>query len=287
MFAAIFLLLASVFYVSYRVFLRGAFSLSTENGVNSTGVDSRLDRVTQGLGRGFVNTGLSRYIYGYCFGAVLALIALLYFFNNLLLVGGVLLLLLVFPYLLMRYIKYKRIRLFEKQLPDAIDLMAGSLIAGNSLHGAFALIAEEYPPPLSDEISWVVREQKLGVPVDQSLVNLTERMPYNSVILTVSVIRTSIETGGELSDSLNNVSRTLRSIEQAEGKIRALTSQGKMQAWVVGSMPVFLIMVLAKMEPEAMSKLWSTSEGYMVLGAILILEILGVIFIRKIVNIDI
>lgn len=191
------------------------------------------------------------------------------------------------PFIFVRYLRQKRIDLFEKQLPDAIDLMGGSLLAGNSLSGAFSLISEEYPPPLSQEVGMVVREQKLGVSVDQSLQNFTRRMPLNSVILTVSVIRTSIETGGELSYALKNVAQTLRSIDQAEGKIKALTSQGKMQAWVVGSMPIALILVLSKMEPEAMSQLWTTTEGYIALGALIIFEVLGIIFIRKIVNIDI
>lgn len=96
-----------------------------------------------------------------------------------------------------------------------------------------------------------------------------------------------MQTGGELSDALNNIAKTLRNIEQAEGKIKALTAQGKMQAWVVGLMPVVLMLVLHKMEPEAMSELWSTQVGYMALGAIAILEFLGIIFIKKIVNIDV
>ena len=207
--------------------------------------------------------------------------------DNYILIFGVVLGLVALPFIWVRHIQKKRISLFEKQLPDAIDLMGGSLLAGNSLSGAFALIAEEYPAPLSQEVGMVVREQKLGVSVDQSLQNFIKRMPLNSVILTVSVIRTSVETGGELSYALKNVARTLRSIDQAEGKIKALTAQGKMQAWVVGSMPVFLIIVLAKMEPEAMSQLWTTTAGYLALGSLIIFEILGIIFIRKIVNIDI
>ena len=211
----------------------------------------------------------------------------LYFLSNYILVFGIVAALVALPFILIRYIKQKRINLFEKQLPDAIDLMGGSLLAGNSLSGAFSLIAEEYPPPLSQEIGLLVREQKLGVSVDHSLQNFTKRMPLNSVVLTVAVIRTSIETGGELSYALKNVAQTLWSIAQAEGKIKALTSQGKMQAWVVGSMPIALIMILSKMEPEAMSQLWTTTEGYMALGALIVFEILGIIFIRKIVNIDI
>lgn len=191
------------------------------------------------------------------------------------------------PFFVLNAIKKRRLELFEKQLPDAIDLMAGSLKSGNSLVGAFGLIAEEFPKPLSDEIGLMVREQKLGISVDESLQNFSQRMPYNSVILTVSTIRTSIQTGGELSDALKNIANTLRSIERAEGKIKALTAQGKMQAWVVGLMPICLIIILSKMEPAAMSQLWSTKEGYIALSAIAVFELLGVMFIKKIVDIDV
>ena len=234
-----------------------------------------------------IDVNLKLYIPLYAIALLMLLIALVAFNINLIVLAIIMVAAIGLPFWLIKLMKRRRIELFEKQLPDAIDLMAGSLQSGNSLMGALAMIAEEYPKPLSEEIGLVVREQKLGVSVDTSLQNLVTRMPYNSVILMVSVIRTSIETGGELSDALKNIAKTLRNIEQAEGKIRALTAQGKMQAWVVGLMPVFLMAVLSKMEPESMSKLWSTTEGYVALTAILIFEILGVLFIRKIVNIDV
>lgn len=278
MYGILFIVLAITFYVIYKFFLNNFEDFSENDSVVT---------VTDRIGQAFISTGIMNYLYIYILFCIIGAFSLIYFSSNLILITGFIALIIALPFLISRYIKNKRIALFEKQLPDAIDLMAGSLVAGNSLIGAFSLLAQEYPPPLSEEIGLVVREQKLGVSVDQSLQNFTKRMPYNSVILTVSVIRTAVETGGELSDALKNVSKTLRSIDQAEGKIKALTSQGKMQAWVVGSMPIFLIMVLSKMEPESMSKLWTSKEGFIALGAIIIFEVLGMIFIRKIVNIDI
>jgi len=181
----------------------------------------------------------------------------------------------------------RRITSFEKQLPDGLQMIAGALRAGSSLSAALLQLSTEFPPPLSQEISLVVREQKLGLNIDLCLQNLAERMPLNSVILTVSTIRIANETGGELAESLARTANTLRLIEQAEGKIAALTSQGKMQAWVVGLMPVSLIVVLDKMEPEAMGQLWTTKEGWLALAMIVVLEFLGIYVIRKIVNIDV
>nr|WP_299040693.1 type II secretion system F family protein [uncultured Psychrobacter sp.] len=271
-------MLVIVFYILYTLFLKTPSNFTEVN---------RIANIKKVLENSVNEQALNKYLFGYIIISIALLLFILIFIENYIIVFGLISVLIAFPYVVIRYIKKKRISLFEKQLPDAIDLMGGSLLAGNSLSGAFALIAEEYPAPLSQEVGMVVREQKLGVSVDQSLQNFITRMPLNSVILTVSVIRTSVETGGELSYALKNVARTLRSIDQAEGKIKALTAQGKMQAWVVGSMPIFLIMVLAKMEPEAMSQLWTTTEGYLALGALIIFEILGIVFIRKIVNIDI
>lgn len=248
-------------------------------------------KVMEGIVAGFdeiyIDISDKKHVLAYVLLMITVLIVLFFLSVNLLVGAIVLAAMLAFPFVMLNILKKRRLALFEKQLPDAIDLMAGSLRSGSSLVGALALIAEEFPRPLSDEIGLMVREQKLGVSMDESLQNFARRMPYNSVILTTSVIRTSIETGGELSDALKNIAKTLRNIEQAEGKIRALTAQGKMQAWVVGLMPVLLIIVLSKMEPAAMSQLWSTNIGYMALAAIIIFEVLGILFIRKIVSIDI
>ena len=278
MFIAIFVILTMIFYIIYTLFFRDVSSFSHTK---------KIDVFRKLLDQNLIESKTDKYLYIYAIASILLIFLALYFLSNYIVIFGIVAALVALPFIFVRYLRQKRIDLFEKQLPDAIDLMGGSLLAGNSLSGAFSLISEEYPPPLSQEVGMVVREQKLGVSVDQSLQNFTRRMPLNSVILTVSVIRTSIETGGELSYALKNVAQTLRSIDQAEGKIKALTSQGKMQAWVVGSMPIALILVLSKMEPEAMSQLWTTTEGYIALGALIIFEVLGIIFIRKIVNIDI
>ena len=247
----------------------------------------KFEKVLQAFDDVHIKGGYKKFIIIYVLFALSLLIFIVTLQINFLLILLMMVGLIYFPFFIINKIKKRRLELFEKQLPDAIDLMAGSLKSGNSLVGAFALIGEEFPRPLSDEIGLVVREQKLGVSIDESLQNFATRMPYNSVILTVSTIRTSIQTGGELSDALKNIAQTLRSIEQAEGKIKALTAQGKMQAWVVGLMPLTLILVLSKMEPVAMSQLWTTKAGYMALAIIIVFEILGIIFIRKIVNIDV
>lgn len=283
---AIYFVLTSVFFV---LFYAGYWLFFRKN-INRLSVDKSNDLtqfLSQNIDKIEIGGVYKKYLPIYIIVAIVGFLALWVIGVHFIILGIIMVFLIYLPYFVQNILKKHRLALFEKQLPDAIDLMAGSLRSGNSLIGAFSLIGEEFPKPLSDEIGLIVREQKLGVSVDESLQNFANRMPYNSVILTVSTIRTAMQTGGELSDALNNIAKTLRNIEQAEGKIKALTAQGKMQAWVVGLMPVVLMLVLHKMEPEAMSELWSTQVGYMALGAIAILEFLGIIFIKKIVNIDV
>lgn len=283
---AIYLVLTSVFFVLFYV----GYWLFFRKNINRLSVDKSNDIaqfLSQNIDKIEIDGVYKKYLPIYIVIAIIGLLVLWIIGIHFIILGIIGIVAIYLPFFIQNTLQKHRLALFEKQLPDAIDLMAGSLRAGNSLIGAFSLIGEEFPKPLSDEIGLIVREQKLGVSVDESLQNFANRMPYNSVILTVSTIRTAMQTGGELSDALNNIAKTLRNIEQAEGKIKALTAQGKMQAWVVGLMPVVLMLVLHKMEPEAMSELWSTQVGYMALGAIAILEFLGIVFIKKIVNIDV
>lgn len=186
-----------------------------------------------------------------------------------------------------RFIRVRRQKQFEQQLPDAIQSLSGALKAGASLNAGFMQLAQESSPPLSQEVELIIREQRLGVSLDSALSNLGRRMPLPTVVLLVSTIRIAAETGGELAEALSRTATTMRSIAQAEGKIAALTAQGKMQAWVVGLLPMLLLYVLSRMEPVAMAKLWTTTLGWGVIAVIVFLEFMGVWLIRRIVAIDV
>ncbi len=133
----------------------------------------------------------------------------------------------------------------------------------------------------------LLREQRLGVALDQALDNLNRRVALQSVTLAVSAMRIATETGGQLAETLERASQTLRSKLAMEAKIRALTSQGKLQAIVVGALPLLLIVVLHKMEPQAMGLMFTTPMGWATLAVIALLECFGIVLIRKIVDIDV
>lgn len=197
------------------------------------------------------------------------------------------LLLTILPFFLIKKYRKVQIEKIEMQLPDALMLISGGLRSGASLSTALFQLTNESQPPLKNEIALIVKEQKVGLPLNDALVNFQKRMPIKSVMLMTTSIRIALETGGELAETLTKAAETLRQINQSEGKIKALTAQGKMQAWVVGLMPVGLIFVLSQMEPEAMGQLWTTPAGWVALFGIFVFEVLGIFFIRKIVSIDV
>lgn len=191
------------------------------------------------------------------------------------------------PRLLYRWLRQRRLHLFDEQLPDALMLLSGGLKAGLGLSSAIKQLVAETQAPLGQEFSLMLREQRLGVTQEQSLSNLARRVPTQTTVLVVSAMRVAGETGGGLAEMLERTSSTVRSRLQMEGKIRALTAQGKLQAWVVGLLPVGLMFALHSMEPEAMSLLWHTRMGWGTLAVLAFLEAMGVYLIRKIVAIDV
>jgi tight adherence protein B len=191
------------------------------------------------------------------------------------------------PRVLYAWMRQRRLLQFEEQLPDALMMMAGGMRAGVGLSSAIAQVVAEAPNPVGQEFSLLLREQRLGVTLEQSLNNLARRMPTQTTALVVSAMRIAAETGGGLAETLERTSSTIRSRLQMEGKIRALTAQGKLQAWVVGLLPVGLMLVLNAMEPGAMSLLWHSRIGWATLAVLAVLEFMGIYVIRKIIDIDV
>ncbi len=191
------------------------------------------------------------------------------------------------PRFMVAFIKRRRERKFEEQLPDALLMVAGTLRAGASLNVALESMVSESQPPVSQEFELMLREQRLGVDLDTALQNMERRMPLQDFIMVVAGMRISREVGGNLADTLEGIAGTLRRKLTMEGKIQALTAQGRMQGIVMTCLPLFLMFILKYMEPEAMDPLFTTWYGWITLGVIFVAEIVGYFFISKIVNIDV
>ena len=191
------------------------------------------------------------------------------------------------PRFVYAWLRKRRLARFEQQLPDALMMIAGALRAGLGMNSAMAQLVAEAQPPLAQEFGLFLREQRLGVTFEQSLANLGRRVNTPSTVLIISAMRIANETGGGLAETLERTAQTIRARLQMEGKIGALTAQGKLQAWVVGGLPLLLMLILNKMEPEAMGHLWHTRPGWATLAVIALLECMGIYVIRRIVDIDV
>lgn len=209
------------------------------------------------------------------------------FTENAVLVVGAAVIIIIFPRLYVRWLKKRRFDQFEKQLPDALLMVSGAMRAGASLTVAMESMVKEQKPPLSQEFDLLLREQRVGVDFDTALKNMEKRLPIQDFIMVVSGMRISREVGGNLADILETLADTLRMKHQMEGKIKALTAQGKMQGLVMTSLPLFLMFILTHMEPEAMAPLYDTLVGWATLSVIAVMEVIGYVAIQKIVSIDV
>lgn len=193
----------------------------------------------------------------------------------------------VFPRVAWVVMRNRRAHKLVLQLPDGLTMMAGSLRAGASLQGALDMVVQESPAPLSQEFSLLLREQRLGLALEDSLRGMAQRLKVEDIDLFVSALTIAKEVGGNLSEILDRLASTLRAKAVMEGKIRALTSQGKLQGIIVGLLPIFLAGILYVMDPEAMMPLFTTYYGWAVMAGIGVLLMLGGFFIKKIVTIDV
>ena len=191
------------------------------------------------------------------------------------------------PRISFRVINRRRRAKIVKQLPDVLLMLGSSLRAGTSLQIALDLAIRETPAPLSQELGIVVQEQRLGVALEDALETMATRLQLAEIELVVTAMTIAREVGGNLAETLDRLAHTLRAKATMEGKIRSLTSQGKLQGLIVGSLPLFLMLVLSHMQHDAMAPLFNTWIGWGVLGVIGILEAIGFAMIRKIVTIDV
>lgn len=191
------------------------------------------------------------------------------------------------PSMVYKAMRKRRLSRFEQQLPDALVMISGAMRAGASLNIALESLVKEQPAPISQEFELLLKEQRLGVDFDESLKGMEERIPIPDFSMLVTALRINREVGGNLAETMETLGETLRRKTMMEGKINSLTAQGKLQGIVMTGLPVLLAVLLNIMEPEAMSKLWTTTIGWVVLGVVFIMEIMGYLMIRKITSIDV
>ncbi|WP_338865387.1 type II secretion system F family protein [Myxococcus stipitatus] len=191
------------------------------------------------------------------------------------------------PMLLVKHYRKRRIKKFNVQLVDALQAMANAFKAGLTFPQAIEHVAREAMAPLSQEFGLFVKEVKLGVPLEEALINMGRRVGSDDLELVVVSTNIARQLGGNMAEMFETISTVIRERFRLEGKIDALTSQGKLQGWIVAAMPAVLGMVLNYMRPDLMEPMMNHFFGWILVVLIAIMEVMGILIIRRIVNIDI
>lgn len=191
------------------------------------------------------------------------------------------------PSLLIARLSHVRRQRFAQQLPDAMMLVAGGIRAGASMTLALRQMAAELPAPGGQEFELMLRELRLGVTLDDALLNLERRMACDDLRLFGAAVRIANESGGNLAETLERLADTIRKKIALEEKIVALTSQGRMQGWVMVCLPFGVACALFALEPDSMAPLIHTWQGLVVCALVAVLELVGLMFIRRIMAIDV
>lgn len=190
-----------------------------------------------------------------------------------------------FTWLLMR--RKRRLGKLAAQLPDALELVARALRAGHSLAAGMHVVAEEMPAPISDEFNRVYEEQNLGIPMEESLKNMCERVPNLDLRFFVTSVLIQRQTGGDLAEILDKIGYVIRERFRILGQVKALTAEGRLSGVILIALPFGLFLLMMHIKYDYVEKLWTHETGIkMAIGA-LIMQVLGAVVIRKIVNIKV
>ena len=172
-------------------------------------------------------------------------------------------------------------------LPDALTQIAGAMRAGSTFTMAMQSYVDEYKGPLGQELSLLLREQRIGARLEDALDSLAERVQSEEMDLVVSAALIANDIGGNLAEILQSLATTIRRKLEMEGKVSALTAQGRLQGTVVSALPFAILGPLIYFEPEATLPIFNTLLGWMFLAVIIIMVSIGGMVIRKIVDVDI
>jgi tight adherence protein B len=179
----------------------------------------------------------------------------------------------------------RRLRKFASQLPEALELIARALRAGHSLASGFSLVAQEMSEPIGKEFGRTFEEQNLGVPLEETLENLTERVPNLDLKFFVTAIILQRQTGGDLAEILDKIGNLIRERFKIWGQVQALTGEGRLSGIVLLALPPALFVVVYRMNPDYLMLLFTDDLGKKMLVGGIVMQLLGALLIRKIVNI--
>ncbi|HUU82627.1 MAG TPA: type II secretion system F family protein [Phycisphaerae bacterium] len=188
-------------------------------------------------------------------------------------------------YVIMR--RKRRLDALVEQLPDAFDMIAQALRAGQSLPSAVGLISEQLPDPIRTEFALVYQEQKLGMPFEEALGQFAARVKQMDATFFVTAVQIQRQSGGDLAEVLDNIGEIIRDRIKLYGHVRALSAEGRLSGWILLALPPVMLLVELFLNPSYAGRLLNTDFGHMLLWGAAISQFLGLLMIRKIVNIKV
>jgi len=193
----------------------------------------------------------------------------------------------IIPPIVIKYMVIMRRYKFQGQLVDALMILSSALKAGMSLNQSVQILVEEMPAPMNEEFALVVRENNMGVPLEECLEHLRIRMPIDDLGLVTSAITVARETGGDLTEIFSQLVFTIREKIKLERKVRTLTVQGRLQGAIMGLLPIAFGAFIYKVNPENFDIMLSSPVGRMLLIWAVASEIIGIILIRKLSKVEV
>ena len=178
----------------------------------------------------------------------------------------------------------RRLAAIDAQLPDVLITLAASLKAGHSFRQAIQAVVDEGMPPASKEFKRVLTETRLGRPMDDALTDMAERLGSKNLSFVVTAVTIQRQVGGSLAGIFDMVADTVRQRQQFQRKIKSLTAMGRMSAYVLLGLPLFLAGALTFLNPEYMDPLYHTSTGHMLIAVGIVMMVFGTLVLKKIVS---
>ena len=190
------------------------------------------------------------------------------------------------PYLLVRYAAVRRTRLFEDQFPQAIDLIASSLRAGHAFTSGVSMVSDEVADPTGAEFRLLYDQQNFGMPLPDALKAFAFRVPLLDARFFITAVLTQREAGGNLAEVLDNLAGLIRERSRVKRQVRVTSAHGRITGWVLSMMPPALFLVMMLIAPEHMNTFVNDPLGVRMILVALVLQVIGTLAIRRIVNVE-
>lgn len=193
----------------------------------------------------------------------------------------------VLPFLFLRFKRSSRLKRFEEQFPEALDLLSRAIRAGHAFQTAMGMCADELPAPVGVEFKKAYDQQNYGLPLKDALNEIAERVPLLDVRFFVTAVLIQRETGGNLSEILDNLAHVVRERFKILRQVRVHTAHGRFTGYVLLALPAALAAALSMINPEHMDLLFKERMGQMMILAAIVLQTIGYIWIRQVIKIEV